>query len=61
MKVSPPIELDTERLRLRQWRSSDLAPFAELNADPRVMERLGMLKDEVSRAMGEDGALESDR
>jgi RimJ/RimL family protein N-acetyltransferase len=38
MKVSPPIELDTERLRLRQWRSSDLAPFAELNADPRVME-----------------------
>jgi len=38
MKVSPPIELDTVRLRLRQWRSSDLAPFAELNADPRVME-----------------------
>lgn len=32
------IELDTERLRLRQWRASDRAPFAELNADPRVME-----------------------
>ncbi len=32
------IELETERLRLRQWRASDLAPFAELNADPRVME-----------------------
>ena len=31
-------ELDTERLRLRQWRTSDLGPFAELNADPRVME-----------------------
>ena len=35
--VSPPIEFDTERLRLRQWRSSDCAPFAALNADPRVM------------------------
>jgi RimJ/RimL family protein N-acetyltransferase len=32
------IELATERLRLRQWRASDLAPFAEMNADPRVME-----------------------
>ena len=32
------IELDTERLRLRQWRASDLGPFAEMNADPRVME-----------------------
>src|SRR5689334_21924536 len=36
--VSPPIEFDTERLRLRQWRSSDREPFAALNADPRVME-----------------------
>lgn len=32
------IEFDTERLHLRQWRSSDREPFAELNADPRVME-----------------------
>ena len=32
------IESATERLILRQWRSSDRAPFAELNADPRVME-----------------------
>ncbi|HEY8237897.1 MAG TPA: GNAT family N-acetyltransferase [Candidatus Limnocylindrales bacterium] len=31
-------ELDTERLRLRGWRASDLAPFAALNADPEVME-----------------------
>jgi RimJ/RimL family protein N-acetyltransferase len=31
-------ELDTERLRLRQWRPSDLAPFAQMNNDPRVME-----------------------
>ena len=28
----------TSRLRLRQWRPGDLAPFAELNADPEVME-----------------------
>jgi RimJ/RimL family protein N-acetyltransferase len=36
LKTSP-IEFDTERLRLRQWRPSDLEPFAALNADPRVM------------------------
>jgi RimJ/RimL family protein N-acetyltransferase len=32
------IELETPRLRLRQWRDSDLEPFAQLNADPEVME-----------------------
>ena len=32
------IELDTARLRLRQWRDEDLAPFARLNADAEVME-----------------------
>ncbi|MBB3177461.1 GNAT family N-acetyltransferase [Variovorax sp. Sphag1AA] len=32
------IEFDTERLRLRQWRESDRAPFAALNADVGVME-----------------------
>jgi RimJ/RimL family protein N-acetyltransferase len=31
-------ELRTPRLLLRAWRASDLAPFAALNADPRVME-----------------------
>ena len=31
-------ELRTERLRLRAWRDADLEPFAELNADPVVME-----------------------
>ena len=31
------IEFETERLRLRQWLPQDLAPFAALNADPRVM------------------------
>jgi RimJ/RimL family protein N-acetyltransferase len=32
------IEVETERLCLRQWRESDLASFAELNADRKVME-----------------------
>lgn len=32
------IEPETERLKLRQWRFSDFASFAELNADPRVMQ-----------------------
>ena len=36
--VNSPIQFHTERLRLRQWRSSDYEPFAALNADPRVME-----------------------
>lgn len=31
-------ELTTARLRLRAWGERDLAPFAALNADPRVME-----------------------
>lgn len=30
--------LSTPRLVLRQWRESDLAPFAAMNADPAVME-----------------------
>src|ERR1041384_1218879 len=36
--MSDLIEVDTERLRLRQWRPADYGPFADLNADPRVME-----------------------
>ena len=44
--VVPPLRpalprLRTSRLVLRTWRESDLAPFAELNADPRVMQHLG--------------------
>ena len=31
-------ELETERLKLRQWRPSDYIPFAYLNKDPEVME-----------------------
>ena len=30
--------LETERLLLRRWKDSDRAPFAAMNADPRVME-----------------------
>src|ERR1700733_12717750 len=30
--------IQTERLILRQWSESDLEPFAQLNADPRVRE-----------------------
>ncbi|MBL8673403.1 MAG: GNAT family N-acetyltransferase [Rhodospirillales bacterium] len=30
--------LETARLRLRPWAARDLAPFAAMNADPRVME-----------------------
>lgn len=34
------IVLETDRLILRHWRPSDRAPFARMNADPRVMEFL---------------------
>lgn len=41
-QVSDPVadvpELRTERLLLRAWREADRAPFAEMNADPTVME-----------------------
>jgi len=30
--------IETPRLLLRRWRPEDLAPFAAMNADPRVME-----------------------
>ena len=32
------IEIETPRLRMRQWRRSDYEPFATMNADPAVME-----------------------
>ncbi|MEV4626434.1 GNAT family N-acetyltransferase [Micromonospora sp. NPDC049523] len=35
------VEIDTERLVLRDWRKSDLAPWAAMNADPEVREHLG--------------------
>jgi RimJ/RimL family protein N-acetyltransferase len=47
-------ELRTPRLRLRRWRPEDRAPFAALNADPRVAEFLrGPLSREHSDALAE--------
>lgn len=44
-------ELRTERLYLRRWREEDLAPFAAMNADPRVMEHFpGLMSREESDA-----------
>jgi len=34
-------ELETDRLKLRMWRESDLDDYAELSADPAVMRFLG--------------------
>ncbi|MEU7102720.1 GNAT family N-acetyltransferase [Streptomyces longwoodensis] len=36
-------ELRTDRLVLRRWRDSDLAPWAAMNADPEVRRHLGGL------------------
>jgi RimJ/RimL family protein N-acetyltransferase len=36
--VTSIIEFETLRLKLRQWRESDRAPFAAMNADAEVME-----------------------
>ena len=38
MGDSPITILHTQRLILRRWQESDRQPFAEINADPRVME-----------------------
>ena len=38
--MTVPRELRTDRLLLRRWLASDLAPFAALNADPSVTEYL---------------------
>jgi RimJ/RimL family protein N-acetyltransferase len=36
-------EISTERLIMRSWRESDLAPWAAMNADPEVRQYLGRL------------------
>lgn len=36
-------EIKSERLVLRDWRQSDLSPWAAMNADPEVREHLGPL------------------
>jgi RimJ/RimL family protein N-acetyltransferase len=46
--------LRTERLRLRPWQKSDLEPFADLNADPAVMEHF---VSALSRAESDDLAM----
>ncbi|CFQ85845.1 putative acetyl transferase [Yersinia frederiksenii] len=49
------IEVETERLWLRQWLPSDKAPFAALNADQRVMEFFpATLTREESDAMADN-------
>jgi RimJ/RimL family protein N-acetyltransferase len=40
---SPQQALCTPRLKLRRWRGADLDPFADLNADPEVMEHFPAL------------------
>ena len=40
-----PITLRTSRLLLRPWRDEDVAAFAEMSADPAVMEYLLPLSD----------------
>lgn len=46
-----PLELRTERLRLRRWLPADREPFARMNADPQVTEHLpGVLSRDESDA-----------
>ena len=44
------VSLRTPRLLLRPWRDEDVAAFAELSADPAVMEYLVPLPGWVARA-----------
>jgi ribosomal-protein-alanine N-acetyltransferase len=50
--VPDVVELETERLLLRSWRDEDLAPFAAMNADPRVMEFFPQTYDPSESAEG---------
>jgi 3-dehydroquinate dehydratase / shikimate dehydrogenase len=40
------MEIETERLILRQWRASDFEPFAKMNKDPRVREFFSSISTE---------------
>jgi len=52
--MQKPVELETERLLLRQWKDADRGPFAALCADAKVMEFfLSTLNREESNAMVE--------
>jgi len=50
--------VETERLRLREWRDEDLEPFARMNADPRVMEFFPSLLTPEETAAGMERARE---
>jgi RimJ/RimL family protein N-acetyltransferase len=43
MTAKQMTEISTERLIMRGWRESDLAPWAAMNADPQVRRYLGQL------------------
>lgn len=46
--------LEGSRIQLRQWRESDLAPFAKMNADPEVMRYFpSCLSEDQSNALVE--------
>jgi len=45
--MTDPSDFQTKRLLLRQWQPADRAPFATMNADPRVMQHFPAL---LSRA-----------
>jgi RimJ/RimL family protein N-acetyltransferase len=62
--MNAPIEFETQRLLLRQWRASDREPFAALNADPIVMahfpapltrEKSDAMADHCERLIAERG------
>jgi len=52
--MPPGVDLETPRLWLRRWRSDDLDPFADLNADPAVMEHFPSMlsREETVAAVG---------
>ena len=56
------IAFTTPHLLLRPWRDEDLAPFAALNADPRVMEHFpGTLDRDASDALAAEIRAELER
>src|SRR2546427_238728 len=60
-RQSPPVTaivtLRTERLLLRAWREGDRAPFAAMNADPRVMEHFPRISTREESDAGFDRVL----
>lgn len=60
----PLLQLSTPRPRLRTWRDADRAPFADMNADPRVVRHLpapltpaesDAVVDRIEDAFGQQG------